>query len=279
MIQALLLLLAAGPARAVSIERLPNLEFKTGHLIAISEMRADPSTIIFEAATASRYGHMGVVAETPEDLMVYHSMPPGVQKSPLADFLGKSLVADKPDPQFTLLRHAEPLSTGEQSGLIEVMEDMLARKVPFNYTVTMNPKSVNCSEFVRRAFDAIGRTGLGDLGPIGRSNFGAFDGALMRLFRIRLPPPESPGVSPASIVNSPQLEAVHAGLPVERFLSDAEIFKAWKDGGGLDKLSEMTRIPREKLEELGKNASTKPYRAYPPGWRRPKTFAPAPPSS
>lgn len=267
MIAALLLLLLA-PVRAASIERVPNLSFQTGHVIAISEMRADPSTLLFEAATASRYGHMGIVAETPEGLMVYHSMPPGVQKTPLGDFLARSTTQDQAKPQFTLLKHQDPLSTDEQRGLVEVMQDMVDRKVPFNYTMVMNSKSVNCSEFVRRAFEAIGRSGLGDAGPIGRSNFNAFDGALVKLFGIKLPPMDSPGVSPVSIVESPQLEVVHAGLPEGRLLSDAEIFEAWKNGGGLEALSRATRIPKEKLEALGKNAATKPYRAYPPAWRR-----------
>jgi hypothetical protein len=269
-----LLFLLLAPLRAAPVERIPDLPWSTGHVIAISEMRADPSTLLFEAATASRYGHMGVVADTAEGLMVYHSMPPGVQKTPLADFLDRSLVNGNPDPQFTLLKHQNPLTASEQTGLIEVLEDMIARKVPFNYTMVMNAKSVNCSEFVRRAFEAIGRSGLGDAGPIGRSNFNAFDGALIKLFGIRLPPLDSMGVSPVSIVSSPQLEVVHAGLPEGRLLSDAEIFEAWKNGGGLDQLSRYTRIPREKLEALGKNASKKPYRDYPSGWRPPAVPAP-----
>src|SRR5271170_7740521 len=98
MIAALLLFLLA-PLRAAPVERVPDLPFQTGHVIAISEMNADPSTLLFEAATASRYGHMGIVAETPNGLMVYHSMPPGVQMTPLADFIGRSVVQDQSDPQ------------------------------------------------------------------------------------------------------------------------------------------------------------------------------------
>src|SRR5437868_2636125 len=89
-------------AAAAPVTKIPELPWATGHVVAISEMRADPSTLLFEAATASRYGHMGVVADTPEGLMVYHSMPPGVQKTPLADFLGRARTDEGPEPGFTL---------------------------------------------------------------------------------------------------------------------------------------------------------------------------------
>jgi hypothetical protein len=272
---AVLLLRLLAPVFAAQVERVPVLNWSTGHIVAISEMRMDPSTLLFEAATASRYGHMGVVAQTPEGPMVYHSMPPGVQKTPLSAFLEKARVEGSDVPQFTVVRHVDPLTHVEKDGLVAVMEDMIARKVPFNYTMAMNDRSVNCSEFVHKAFAAIGRTGLGDVGPISRSNFNAFDGELKRLFRLPPVPADAIGVSPASIVNSPQVEPVFAGLPVERLLSDAEIIRAWESGGGLDKLSQMTRIPREKLEEMARRASHTPYRAYPPTWRPPKSLLPS----
>ncbi|OGR46552.1 MAG: hypothetical protein A2X40_01300 [Elusimicrobia bacterium GWC2_65_9] len=265
-----LLLLALAPVRAAGVARIPRLAFATGQVIAISEMKADPSTLLFEAATSSRYGHLGVVADTAEGLMVYHSVPRHVQKTPLADFLARARVNGRLDPPFTLLRHAEPLTHAERSDLVKVMDDMVARKVPFNYSMAMNPSSVNCSELVRRVFEAIGRSGLGEVGPIGR-HYGAFDGALLPIFKISRPPEGSLGVSPASIVHSPQLEVVYAKLPVDRMVSDAEIFNAWKDGGGLDQLARVTRIPRGKLiEDLGKAASDRPARDYPSTWRPPR---------
>jgi hypothetical protein len=270
MIPLIALLLALAPVRAAEIAVVPELPWATGHIIAISEMRVDPSTLLFEAATASRYGHMGVVVAAPQGLMVYHSTPPGVQKTPLAEFLARARVDDKFEPQFTVLRHADPLTADEQARLSAAMEDMAERRVPFNYTMAMNPGSVNCSEFVRRAFEAIGRAGLGDVGPLGRSDFNAFDGAFTRLFHLHPPPPDAMGVSPVSIVNSPQLEVVHAGLPVGRLVSEAEIFKAWRDGGGLDALSRATRVPRERLEALGRSAKTRPCRDYPESWRPPE---------
>jgi hypothetical protein len=268
------LLLALGPARAAVVPSIPALPWATGQVIAISEMRADPSTLIFEAATASRYGHMGVVAALPTGLFVYHSTPPGVQKTPLAEFLSRAMVDDKPAPQFTLLRPAAPLASSERAGLLAAMEDMAERRVPFNYTMAMNASSVNCSEFVRRAYEVIGRSGLGDAGPLGRSDFNAFDGALARLFRLSPPPSDAVGVSPVSIVNSPQLEVVHAGLPVGRLVSEAEIFEAWSRGGGLDVLSRVTGVPRERLEAMGRAAKGRPCRDYPPSWR--PAYCPAP---
>jgi protein-L-isoaspartate(D-aspartate) O-methyltransferase len=279
MIRLLALWLSLAPARAAEIAPIPDLPWATGQILAISEMRVDPSTLLFEAATASRFGHMGIVAATPQGLMVYHSTPPGVQKTPLPEFLARARVDDKPDPQFVLLRHAEPLSANEQAALVAAMEDMTARRVPFNYTMVMNPETVNCSEFVRRAFEAVGRSGLGDAGPLGRSDFNAFDGALARLFRLRPPPPDATGVSPVSIVHSPQLTVVHAGLPVGRLLSEAEILAAWRSGGGLDALARATRVPRAELENLGRRAKRLPCRDYPAAWRPPECSAAEPRSA
>lgn len=261
--------IAAPVVRArTGIVRIPALSFATGDVIAISEMRHDPTTLLFEAATASRYGHVGIVTNTEEGLEVYHSMPPYAQKTPLAYFLNRAQVDGLPYPQFTLLRHAEPLTRGEREGLVDAMKDMVARRVPFNYSWAMNPNSVNCSQFVRRAFEAIGRSGLGELSPISLSNFNAFDGALIKLFKISLPPGDTLNVSPTKIVHSPQLKVVHAQLPVGRMLSDAEIFKAWKTGGGLAHLAQTMRIPIENLEAWGKGASDRPFSDYPSSWRR-----------
>jgi hypothetical protein len=154
------------------------------------------------------------------------------------------------------------------------MEDMAARRVPYNYTMSMKPDRVNCSEFCRKVYDAIGRSGLGDIESLDQGNFEAFNGFLARLWRVDPRSADSPGVSPFDVVSSPQLKVVHAGLPVGRILSDAEIFRAWKSGGGLKSLSQATRIPMNRLEALGAQASAEPYRDYPPHWRQPEAQSP-----
>jgi hypothetical protein len=270
----LLVLAAPAASRAAVVDALPRdaagqpLSFKTGQVIAISEMLADPSTLFFEAATGSRYGHIGMIAQTPAGPVVYHASPPAVQVTPLADFLRRARVNDSERPQFTLLEPVQPLTEQESRDLAAVMADMAARKVPFNYSMAMNRDSVNCSEFSRRVYEAIGRSGLGEINKIEPGNFEAFNGMLARLWRVSRPPVGSSGVSPFSVVSSPLLKVVHAELPVGRILSDAEIFQAWKSGGGLEKVSRATRIPMSALEAMGAQASAVPHREYPPKWRQ-----------
>lgn len=51
-------------------------------------MKSDPSTFIFEAGTASRYGHVGVIAVIDSEVYVYEATPPIAQKTKLSYFLG-----------------------------------------------------------------------------------------------------------------------------------------------------------------------------------------------
>lgn len=252
------LFLLVPPAPAAVVARVPPLPWATGQVIALSTMRTDPSTLLFETATESRYGHVGILALTPGIPVVYHAYPPVVQKTPLDRFLALAEVSGRPDPPFTLLRPAVALSAPEQEALVAAMEDMVARRVPFNYSMKLNEASVNCSEFVRRAYEAIGRSDLGEPGPLMRGGFDGLDASLRKLFRLREPAPDAVGVSPASIVRSESLRVVHADLPVRRPVSEAEIFQAWRDGGGLDALALRTGVPRERLERLGLTARRKP---------------------
>jgi hypothetical protein len=256
----------SAPAQALA----PAHSYQTGQIIAISEMRIDPSTLIFEALTGSRYGHVGVVAQTPEGPMVYHANPPMVQKTPLADFINRARVDNQDRPQLTILETIKPLSDQESRDLTAHMEDMVVQKVPYNYSMILNDKSVNCSEFVHKVFAAISRAGIGDIETLGNANFGAFDGAIAKLHS-KWPPLDSPAISPLSVVSSPALQVVHAELPVDKIISDAEIFKAWQAGGGLEGFSNFTGISMQKLEALGQAASKIPYRLYPSHWRQPRT--------
>ncbi len=278
-----LLIFLPGILRGGPVESVPqDLPLKTGQIIGISEMIKDPSTFFFEAFTGSRYGHIGVVGEKENGRwQVYHSNPPAVQKSDISDFLDRSR-DDSGKLNFTLVEPAAPLSTGEEKALLDQMRRMLG--TPYNYEQHLNKHSVNCSEFVYKAFQNIGRKRIGEIEKIiNDTNFKSFDGELYGLYgntAIAIPK-NAYGITPVSIINSPNVRVVHAQLPIERLLGDREIYKSWEKGGGLEAFERAMRpiAPLHKInidvfmKKLDKAShrpeALKPFRTYPLTWRQP----------
>ncbi len=273
-----------GVLRAGPVESVPqDLPLKTGQIIRISEMIKDPSTFFFEAFTGSRYGHIGVIGEKENGRwQVYHSNPPAVQKSDISDFLARSRDASG-KLNFTLVEPASPLSNEKQKALLEQMRRMLG--TPYNYAQHLNNHSVNCSEFVYKAFQNAGLERIGQIEKIiNDTNFKSFDGELYGLYaNPAVPLPKSAyGITPVSIINSPNVRVVRARLPVERLLSDREIYESWEKGGGL-KAFERALGPIAALHKINiddfmkklaeashKPEALQPFRAYPLTWRQPQ---------
>ncbi len=268
---------------AGTVESIPqDLPLKTGQIIGISEMIKDPSTFFFEAFTGSRYGHIGVIGDKENGRwQVYHSNPPAVQKSDISDFLERSRDASG-KLNFTLVEPTSPLSTEEQKALIDQMRRMLG--TPYNYKQYINNHSVNCSEFAYQAFRNIGREKIGQIEKIiNDTNFKSFDGELYGLYANPTEPlpQDASGITPVSIINSPKLRVVRARLPVERLLSDREIYESWKKGGGLKAferaLGPIAALHKIDIDDFMKKLSEashmpsalKPFRAYPLTWRQP----------
>ncbi len=271
-------ILHAGPVENIS----QDLPLKTGQIIGISEMIKDPSTFFFEAFSGSRYGHIGVIGEKENGRwQVYHSNPPSVQKSDISDFLDRSR-DDSGQLNFTLVEPASPLSNQEQKALISQMRRMLG--TPYNYEQYLNNHSVNCSEFVYKAFRNIGREKIGEIEKIiNDTNFKSFDGELYGLYANPSTPlpKDAYGITPVSIINSRNVRVVRARLPVERLLSDREIYESWEKGGGL-KAFERALGPIAALHKIDINdfmkkldkashrpSALQPFRLYPLTWRQP----------
>ncbi len=155
---------------------------------------------------------------------------------------------------------------------------------PYNYEQYLNKHSVNCSEFVYKAFRNIGREKIGEIEKIiNDTNFKSFDGELYGLYANPAAPlPKGAyGITPVSIINSPNVRVVHAQLPIERLLGDREIYKSWKKGGGLEAFERAMRpiAPLHKIniddfmKKLDKAShrpeALKPFRTYPLTWRQP----------
>ncbi len=272
-----------GILRAGPVESIPqDLPLKTGQIIGISEMIKDPSTFFFESFTGSRYGHIGVIGDKENGRwQVYHSNPPAVQKSDISDFLERSRDASGKF-NYTIVEPASPLSNGEEKVLIDQMRRMLG--TPYNYEQYLNSHSVNCSEFVYKAFQNIGREKIGEIEKIiDDTNFKSFDGALYGLYAnpaVTLPK-DAYGITPVSIINSPKVRVVRARLPVERLLSDREIYESWEKGGGLKAferaLGPIAALHKINIDDFMKKLDTashrpralQPFRPYPLSWRQP----------
>lgn len=247
--------------------------FQTGQIIAISEMNSDPSTVFFEAGTGSRFGHIGIMAKQGRKIFVYEANPPQVQRTPLEDFIARSLV--NKNKMVTVVELVQPLTKEEGAKLIEHMHREVANETPYNFSMVVNPDSVNCSEFVMKAFKAIGRNGVGEIETVSEMNLNSMGGALAALWERSgpLPKPTQKVISPVSIVNSKQVRVLASNLPVDKLLSDFEILSAWIDGGGIESLANLLEIDGDELMAQAKMAlemaSKVPYRAYPKKWREP----------
>lgn len=246
------------------------IEFRTGQVIAISEMNADPTTLFFEAGTGSRFGHVGIVVVEDGKPYIYESNPPAVQRTGLAKFLKRSLVGQL--HMSTLLEPVVPLTAAEQTALIKTVRASVAAGTPYNFSMVLNDGSVNCSEFVYKTFLAIGRKGFGEVETMAEMNLNSMSGFLMQLW-LRTgdaPRPQDKVLTPVSIVNSKNLSVIASNLPVNQFISDQEILKAWLAGGGIKTLGALLDNDEFETtcEALLGTVATKPYRAYPAGWRK-----------
>lgn len=246
------------------------MAWKTGQVLATSEMSFDPSTFFFETGTGSRYGHIGVIVApetgaTLENTFVYESTPPFAKKTPLLEYLERAAKTEAGAIEATLLEPIRALTAKESKTLVKAMNDVVKKGTPYNFSVVMSDGSLNCSEFVRKAFTAIGRE-AGVIEKFSDMNLRAFDGKLLPLFG-KNAAPDAHVVTPVAIVQSPELRVVKANLPVGSLMSEAEIYAIWKKRGGLRALSDLMGIPMSTLAEIEPLASNKPYRTFPAGWR------------
>ena len=147
------------------------------------------------------------------------------------------------------------------------MDEVVTAETPYNFSLTLNSTSVNCSEFVHKAFASIGRK-VGEEELFGSMNQGGFGGMLLQfLGGDGSLSNDSKVVTPLSVIESREMKLVASNLPVGKLLSDADVYLAWKSEGGLNGFSELLGIPMSMMDQLESVASPKPYREYPSSWR------------
>ncbi len=254
-------------ARPALPPELQDFSWQTGDILAVSELFYDWSTFFFEAATGSRFGHVGVVSIENTGIYVYEENDPQAQKTDLGVFLSratKNPVSKK--LHIAILRAKVPLSSEETQKIVTASEQLVLRQIPYNHTQMMNAQSLNCSEFVRAVYGHAGRE-VGMIEEVGTLNLKAFNGWLRSAWEWDAGKvnPKNLVVSPMSIVLSPSLMVVYSTVPTRTYLSDRELYNQWKSEGFIKELSRKTFVPEFILNKLGSRASTKPWREAPAG--------------
>ncbi|MEK6773199.1 MAG: YiiX/YebB-like N1pC/P60 family cysteine hydrolase [Bdellovibrionota bacterium] len=252
-------------ARPAVPAELQNFSWQTGDVIGISELFTDWSTFFFEAATGSRYGHVGIVSVETDGVYVFEENDPYAQKTKLDSFLGtagKNPVTKK--ILASIMRPKQALSSAELEKILWAANEAVTKKIPYNHSQMMNLDSLNCSEFVRAVYAFAGRE-VGKIEKLGALNVGAFNGWMLKAWEYQgnKTNMENLVVSPMSIILSDSLYPVYANLPTDYYLSDRQLYNAWKAEGFINELSQQTHVPKMIINFLGKRSSDKPWRVQP----------------
>lgn len=222
-------------------------EFRDGDIIGESETSSVPMTSFFEAATASRYGHVAVVLKVNNNWVVYEETPPKAQVSSLQNFLKRS------QGPYSVIRRNQLLN-GAQYGLLKAAAQEIVNKgVPYNHSQTQHQGYLNCSEFVRLIFSQAG-IAVGKLERVQDLNLKTFHGYPWQLWMHLLPDTKLTDlvVTPASVMRTSGWIHVAGSLVPNQRYSDAELVESWKRENALNGVAALWRIKPEDLEKLAK---------------------------
>lgn len=243
------------------------IQWKTGQIIAVSQMFHNPTTFIYEIGTGSRFGHLGLVSVEADGIFVYEEEPPAAKKTPLEDFLKTATNPKTQEIQATLLEPSQPITDRQAQLLVAAAKEAVEKQIPYNFNLVSNPQSMNCAEFMRFVFERAELGPIGELSDFKSMNTEAFDGKLFDLVKLSRST-EGQSVTPVSVVNSPGLKVIATNLPVEQLMSEKEIYQIWAEAGATRRMMRFLKIPSTAQALLAESGSSTPYRAYPSTWRQ-----------
>ncbi len=243
---------------------LKDFKWKTGQIISGSQ----PDTFLFEAITASRHGHIGVVAVENGKTYVYESTRPieggknGVQKTEIATFLARMNQNLDGNPLVAVVSPKRGFSAKEEQTLLDVLRESDKQGIRYDDmhdgTKTYRedkPRELDCSSYVQHVFHKL--TARTDKNPqwfpavatqIKTLNHDAF-GNKLQAFSILKPTKERlemSTITPSSITESSEMNVHFSNIPLGYKLSDQEILEAWKDGLPLYQQSFYSRFLTDK---------------------------------
>jgi hypothetical protein len=232
--------------------------WKTGQVLAVSQREAEPSTVIFEFVTGSRYGHVGLVIIEDGKPVVYEATHPNVKKTSLDDFFSRVSVNSSNQREFTLLEPAMDLDPLEEANLKKFVHKHVSDKTPYNYNGVRTTGRLNCSEFVHDSFKAAGLPQLGHPQEARELNFGALGGRLKKLMGKKTIAQDALIISPFSVVNSPWMNRTYSTLPYQRVLSDKELYEEWKSSPSYKNFLDRFSITEDFFQDIEKDLSKTP---------------------
>lgn len=192
--------------------QFPGFSFKPGMVIGISEVLYDHSTIAFELATGSRFGHVGVVLKIGKEWRVAHSDPANAQwfgrrsavsDSSLWDFLKKGYIPAKKKFLVSIIEPIEEIDadklhhtfrqnyirfSSERKEYDPLLQQEVHHSVgiqhhfSYNFSQIYDPTEVknrlNCSEFVHHLLKDYGLR-VGHPQKMKTLNLNALNGVLL----------------------------------------------------------------------------------------------------
>ncbi len=199
------------------------LSLMEGDVIGETEIIEDSSTAYIEAATRSRFGHIGVVFKYNGELKVFEEYPPQAQIVTVDEFLNRS------PGKFAVIRNPKALTSDQLETMKSVALNLVENEYPYNYSQIKNDSSMNCSEFVNFVFSKIGFT-LGKVETIGKLHLKSFIGHPWRLWKMGNPDISKNDlvITPKSIMQTPGWIKVAGVLNPNDNLSDRELYRQWK---------------------------------------------------
>ena len=213
-----------------------DFEYRTGQVLITSETEYDASTLFFELATGSRFGHVGVVVIRPDgELRVYESNPgieeDGAQYTTVQEFVERSNYKGN---YQAIVMAPKQLSKQQQQQLSRELDKMVAEKIPYNYNQVYveSQQARNCSEFVYSAYKRIGVEGIGYKMKLTDLHKESLSGQLIDFWGDELKD-HYEFIPPLSIVASSKVKVLASNIPHDRILSDHEILSAWDETSGL----------------------------------------------
>jgi hypothetical protein len=219
--------------------------YHDGDIVGISELNVDPTTVFFEVATGTRYGHIGVIFNLNGQWSVYEETPPSARVTPIADFLARAKGPTAKVADYAVIRSNKMLTAAQTSAIRAAAQDIVNRAVPYNFTQAMNPDSLDCSEFVYKVF-AAGGISVGKIQQAGDLNIHAFHNFFWKEMNAAGPVPLHVSVvTPASIMATPRWSKVDGPLSPTAVYSDQELYDQWDKEG----LIPMIEAPYDDLTE------------------------------
>lgn len=229
------------------------LSLKEGDIIGESEVIEDSSTAYIEAATKSRFGHVGLVLEINNELLIYEEYPPGAQIVSINDFLKRA------PGLFSVIRRDSSFTTEELLSIHKASDDLVKQNYPYNYSQIRNNTSMNCSEFVNFVFSKA-NINVGKIETIGAMNLKAFGGIPWGLWKL-----SSPGLSRSAEVITPKSVMQTNGwskvkgmgtLNPGDNLSDRDLYLQWKDENALSGIAHEWYMFKWELSALSHSSKT-----------------------